>query len=399
MREYRLELRRSFVSVACARCRLRRQIPDSHAPLKRTVADHVFRLARLEVWKKPIARRLDDGLFYLTGMLGFLGLVAAFAAASWTNFLQVSGGDVASALFISVIGVFAGLLVLAAPLAIAKSATRSLISPRTYTFTAIFLGAMFIAIGVRILLQPPPLQLSHFTWAVILLGSTTLALLLPLSGVIARMVEAIVEGRAAAVAPDSIVIVHLLEARRVAAEAWRENADVRRRLLEALDVVSRTFRRDFPLVYRSGDLVADAAAAKHYIAVAEGIRSLKKLVLVPRTNSADVLREKTLTAAIAMLDGAWDALPRQDPVREPRGMIGSVASFVRAIVLAVLPAIFLIAAAKYGYELPRDTKPVVQIAAAVWAFVGLMMAIDPQFATKITTTKDFITLAFGKRDK
>ncbi|HJQ37131.1 MAG TPA: hypothetical protein VKB93_08330 [Thermoanaerobaculia bacterium] len=299
-----------------------------------------------------------------------------------------------------VIGVLVGGAALISIAQHAAKSGRSLVPPRLYTFLTIFLGAVFLAMGVGLAFQGPPYDVRQFGSIYAFLGATAVALMAFSEGSMARVVSRLVELRQGTVAPESVAIVHLLDAAIfMAGDQWRTDRDRRWRVLYDLDIASKTLRRDFPATFRSGDPIADAAAAQHYAAVAEGIRGLKKLVLVPRADSSEVLPAKAQAAAWTLIEGAWDTLPRHDPPAiAPRGILAAVVRAMRAVFVAVLPVAFLAITRRYGYELPGDIKQFAEIGAWVWAFVGLMMAIDPDFAAKITTTRSFSSLLSGKRE-
>jgi hypothetical protein len=398
--EYRRDLFDQVRSLARSRLVVRDELPPEHSRFRLAVTGHVVRLAAMDVWKDAIARPVNTAILYLVLFVWWILPLVLYALGrfAFNTIVGSTNGisDLGSAWFYSAVGAFLGLGILAGVASLA-SARRSLVPARVYTFLAIFIGALFTAEGLRSALHGPPYTVEQFTRIYTLLGSPLIGLLVVLSDAIERVIARMVERRQRAVVPESAAIVHLLHASFLArGDAWRRVPVVREMLLDDLGIVSNAFLTDFPNTFRSGDPIADAASARHYVAVAEGIRSLKKLVLVPRADSSAKLRAKTQAAATALLEGAWDMLPRQDPVRLGQTTLVSVWRAARAVLVAIVPVAFLALAKRYGVELPPELKQFAEIGAWVWAFVGLMIAIDPDFATKISTSKDVWSFLRGK---
>lgn len=395
---YRRRIRRDILDIAHVRRLAAFMLPESHARTdKRLVRHHANRLAVIDVWVYALLRPLKmiRGIS-LISLLFFGPLLLLFVAAPSPNPFSSSVVSAFQAWLACVIAAWAVLLILAQPVVQVEEGSKGFVSLHGYTLLAVVAAALAIAAGAWILLNRQPLRLASFAAAAGLLSAVAAICGVLLFNSLERLVTLWVKRRQAAIEPESVIIVRLLHASLMAVgDKWRFDRLRRKELLADLEAASMTLRHTLPRTRRSGDDVTDAWATQHYAAAGEAVRSLKKLVLVPRANSTEQLQSKTRAAVVAILDGAWDSLPRHDPPRVATSLVAGTGRFMRAIAVAALPALFLVAAKANGFALPGEIRRFAEIGAWVWAFVGLMIAIDPDFAAKITAAKSVTSLLRG----
>jgi hypothetical protein len=125
-------------------------------------------------------------------------------------------------------------------------------------------------------------------------------------------------------------------------------------------------------------------------------------VTLPKRDTQEHLREFILDFMATMLIGNYDDLPRAEPVPQVsrRVRVKAVLSFLRSIVIAIIPLAILWVLRFANVIMPESVGATVTLVGALWAVVNLLIAIDPAVRDRIEILKNVSSLFPGsKSDK
>jgi hypothetical protein len=132
----------------------------------------------------------------------------------------------------------------------------------------------------------------------------------------------------------------------------------------------------------------DAEGGQYYLRRAAGLRRFKTRVCLPNSENPGYLQEEIRRLLDSIAKGAWDTLPFADP--PPRTLLPwreRALKLVRSLTFALLPAL-IISVLDANHRLPPQLSAYIVSVAWIWAIIGILSALDPQFGEKLSAFKD-----------
>jgi hypothetical protein len=203
------------------------------------------------------------------------------------------------------------------------------------------------------------------------------------------------------VAVDSILSLlgELLAPRRL------RGAAIRRTWMASLEQLAVTIERDFPHALPSGDRYSQNAIADHARGAADALRRMKATIALPDEKAWHAMTDQLtgLARALAARDfTGWPApLPELPVTRSPRSPRRRVMDATRTVLVIFAPplAAFLLPLA---LPLSGPGVPWLRFATTVWALLGMIIALDPDWSTRIAKMHewfDVVRIATPSGDK
>jgi hypothetical protein len=166
----------------------------------------------------------------------------------------------------------------------------------------------------------------------------------------------------------------------------------RREWMAALERLAVTIGRDLPHTLRSGDLESQRVIADHARGAADTLRRLKTAIALPDEAAWHAMIDQLtgLARALAAREFAgWPApLPEPPITRPPRSSRRRLMDGTRtALVIFVPPLVaFLLPLA---VPLSGPGIPWLRFATTVWALLGIIIAVDPDWSTRIVKMRQW----------
>ena len=140
---------------------------------------------------------------------------------------------------------------------------------------------------------------------------------------------------------------------------------------------------------RTGDLRTDAWIAKRADGHAEALRECKKALLSPGVGSVETLRRRLADDFLHIARGHWRHLPWTDPspaAAKTRRL--RARTIARTLLLALGPlALVLVIGDQGWFGLQSDTADKLKLAGLGWAFLSIVMPLDPGFSDKFAALR------------
>ena len=177
-------------------------------------------------------------------------------------------------------------------------------------------------------------------------------------------------------------LVCILEQLGLVPDNGWEELRTRQRILVGLEDVAQAVER-LSRRLRGGDPATDRWARQRNVEVAASIRSLKRWVVVPKSDTRPFLVQEIADRLDAILTGDWDRLPRCAPeVLSTRERVrGLRPSAVLLAAVAVAPLTFVVVKAMTGTH-PAEMLPVLVIALS-WAGLFFPTSLNPKVFDRI----------------
>jgi hypothetical protein len=164
------------------------------------------------------------------------------------------------------------------------------------------------------------------------------------------------------------------------------DAASRRNWMATLERLAVIIERDFPYALASGDQHSQRVIADHARGAAHALRCMKATIALPDKTAWHAMTDQLtgLAKALAARDFAgWPApLPEVPVARAPRSPRGRVMDATRTVLVIFAPPLgaFLLPLA---LPLSGPGVPWLRFATTVWALLGTIIALDPDWSTRI----------------
>ena len=253
---------------------------------------------------------------------------------------------------------------------------RRIVPDGLWVFMSAVIWCLYAFVAYRFLAPRSHMHWISFTLACSLVSTVVLGVNSVTMTVINSSVLRIVEQRRRTMFGRSIAIGHLNRAAFYARDATQTE-----RVIEGLENAAQVFEHDLARMHAARDPATESWTRKEFGAMAAAIRELKRLVIVRTKESSTKLQEAVRPFILAILREEWETVPRAETHdfwrQRPLARIGRA---VRTVAIAVAP-LTILAFAKGSID--SEARKVLTTGGYVWAAVGLMMVIDPDFTAKL----------------
>ena len=391
-RESKRNLQRRMVRAAAWR-RLSVPFGEEWAPYKRRLRTLINRLAVLDGWEDEIASTLKRMLLILTFAAFFVGPLVFFTRhPPWTVKLILGGliAHVGSTIVLTAI--------MLAPFAFAREA-RMFGSPAFFVFVSALIGTTYAIFAIILFQRKGVLTEDDFFGATALTSSVFSGLVIVVTSGMHNLTARYFSWRRMAAYPEASIAGSLIDVISFSYSISYSIVNVRT-VFEDLERAAVAIGVHLPRTFVTRDPDTELWAKREFASMAAAIRELKKLVVIPKTDSAYHLRMTLRTTIFALLDRNWRAIPRVEPAAETRQRVAArIGRALRTIIVAVAP---ISALAIVTANVQTPIKPGLLegfiVVAAVWGVVGVMLAIDPEFTKSVSQTLSSLVPQKGKAE-
>ncbi|WP_091304075.1 hypothetical protein [Amycolatopsis tolypomycina] len=128
---------------------------------------------------------------------------------------------------------------------------------------------------------------------------------------------------------------------------------------------------------------------------AEAVREKALWVALPKADTQAALRSFVVELMTTVLDGTYDELPDSPATKWHR--VRAVVVFLRALVIGALPIGVLWLIHRFGVQLPSPVGATATLFAVLWAFVTLLMVVDPALRERADLVRSVTGLLSGSK--
>lgn len=201
---------------------------------------------------------------------------------------------------------------------------------------------------------------------------------------------AIINYPVAYIVDNLLKILHSLEKTNINALGVQE----KKTLILQLEEIAQCFDRSLPNQLSSEDIITNAWLRQAMREVATSLREKKRWLILPKSDTQSHFIDEISHSLICTIDGNWDALHRMKPEALSSNLTNSqlwrsrLFESVKTILIAIFPTIaFLI----FEHTIFPITEPIYSyliIGLFIWTVMVFIVALDPNFSTKISAIKD-----------
>ena len=198
--------------------------------------------------------------------------------------------------------------------------------------------------------------------------------------------------------PDTVIIsmlvglIHDLGSRPLRFGDVRFKADV----CHTLQNASSYLQNAIPRVMKISDDAMNRTLKEQLNSSATHLRQMQLWVVFANEKTADDLRDGITYYINAVALGQYDLLPTATSAVPRSNRIHTIASFSRAILVALIPIGCIIGARYAGLSLSTQFTGWAIVVAITWAAITLISALDPLYKARLTDVRDFISVFRGK---
>jgi hypothetical protein len=271
---------------------------------------------------------------------------------------------------------------------------------RFYLFLSALIGTSYATMAVRLFFKGAAMTRLEYVGGLAMSFTSFVALVIVVSQGVLAMIKRYFKWRRIASFPESVVIDNLLSV-----SLWSNDPTTTTRShvgkllddLEAASVAVTCIPQRLPML----DPATAAWTKRQFAGIATAIRDLKRLVIVPQPDSEARLQSATREMILALVQRNWSAIARVEPPQIVRStVIGRTLHAIRTIVVAIGPiTVLTLLRPRLSQTLDAELLKGIFTAAYVWAAVGVMMVIDPEFTAKLGGANLSSFLGGGKAGK
>ncbi len=149
-----------------------------------------------------------------------------------------------------------------------------------------------------------------------------------------------------------------------------------------LEEVARLIEREVPRRLANGELRTRVAIQEVYERRAAAVRELQLWIALPHADTRQRLIDRLSDMAARVADGDWESLASCDPFDVAQS--GHLSSLLRNLIVALVPAILLIALQLSSFRLRESALDYAILGSGGWAVLSLMLWIDPSLPDKVS---------------
>lgn len=128
---------------------------------------------------------------------------------------------------------------------------------------------------------------------------------------------------------------------------------------------------------------------------AHAVREKALWVALPKADTQAALRSFVVDLMTAVLDGTYDELPDSPATKWRR--VRAVAVFLRTLVIGALPVGVLWLVPRFGVQVPGPVVDTATLFAVLWAFVTVLMVMDPALRERADLVRSVTGLLSGSK--
>jgi hypothetical protein len=170
----------------------------------------------------------------------------------------------------------------------------------------------------------------------------------------------------------------------------------RREMAECLEVSARYMERGLSLIMRLPSVAITAAIRQRLHLTAQQVREYQIWVMLPNPSTrADLIRNCCrIFGAVAL--GEYDLLPAAPALQLDRPSRLHIAlSGTGMVLIGLLPLAVVLALRWRGVTLPSPLDTAAVAVATLWAFVSVLIVVDPLFNARLAAVKGLTQVAGG----
>jgi hypothetical protein len=167
----------------------------------------------------------------------------------------------------------------------------------------------------------------------------------------------------------------------------------KRKLMLGIEKISTCIETDIVSQLSTSDIATDFWLKQTFVKIASGIRSLKKGICTPKTDTYNEVTKFIANTFINIAKGDWDNLTQAEPekVSKPK-FITVMTVWLRVLTTGIVPLVGLWIIQKTSLAFEGEILNYLRVGGYIWAAITFLTLFDPLISEKIAAIKDIISI-------